>query len=82
MPGMQDLADHNALTPCCAADGKTPVFNQAGLPLLVRAVDFNSMVAQRDGLLEALIAVRDRTHTPDVWERVNAAIAKATGGAQ
>ena len=40
---------------CVAADGKTPVINVGpGQPLMVRAVDFNAVVGQRDLLLERL----------------------------
>lgn len=40
------------------------------------------LIAAAPELLEALIAVRDRKHTPDLWEMVNAAITKATGAQQ
>lgn len=39
-------------------------------------------VSEAPDLLEALIAVRDKRHSEDVWELVNSAIAKATGSQQ
>lgn len=76
-------------TPVTAADGKTEIFNGPGLPLLVRAVDFNRMVAQRDELLEALqrllpayreaVKLWDSNHDDAFTLQAHNAIAKATG---
>ena len=72
-----------------AADGKTQLINVPGHPLLVSAVEFNRLVAQRDELLEALrpfASIDLRTQgvhhrfADDVL-RARAAIAKVEGGA-
>lgn len=82
-------------TKCTAADGMTQVFGfGVGTPLMVRAVDFNAMVAQRDLLLEALLAEQEWRAREDsgeidpewdyehmVGDKRRTAIAKATGPA-
>lgn len=110
MPGMQDLADHNALV-AGRESGPWFVGYQNDYPYVIdrapkssndypdhdadvvmvakpfdvrgmTAVEVAQLIAAAPDLLEALIAARDRKHTPDLWEMVNAAIAKATGSQQ
>ena len=72
----RETATHIAVV---GANNETLFLDDKRIP---RVIEDARLIAAAPDLLEALIAVRDRKHTPDLWEMVNAAIAKATGAQQ